>query len=82
MFCVYILRCADNSLYIGYTTNVEARLNAHNMGLGAAHTCKRLPVSLVYSEARPTWLAAIRRERQLKRWTRASGSRRCVYPAG
>jgi putative endonuclease len=40
------------------------------MGLGAAYTFKRLPVNLVYSEPHPTRLAAIRRERQLKRWTR------------
>ena len=70
MFYVYILRCRDDSLYIGYTANVEARLKAHNMGLGAAHTYKRLPVELVYFEPHPTRLAAIRRERQLKGWSR------------
>jgi len=70
VFHVYILRCRDDSLYIGYTANIEARLKAHNMGLGAAHTYKRLPVELVYSEAQPTRLAAIRRERQLKGWSR------------
>jgi putative endonuclease len=69
VFYVYILRCRDDSLYIGYTANIEARLKAHNMGLGAAHTYKRLPVELVYSEPHPTRLAAFRRERQLKRWT-------------
>lgn len=70
MYYVYILRCSDASVYVGYTINVEARVRAHNMGLGAAHTFKRLPVALVYSEAHPTRLAAIRRERQLKGWTR------------
>ena len=70
MYLVYILRCSDNSLHIGYTANVEARFKAHNMGLGAAHTFKRLPVELVYTEPLPTRLAAVRRERQLKGWTR------------
>ena len=71
MHHIYILLCSDNSYYIGHTTNVEARVRAHNMGLGAAHTYKRLPVKLIYTEAHPTKLTAIRRERQLKRWTRA-----------
>ena len=70
MFYVYILRCRNTSLYVGYTQDVEARVRAHNMGLGAAHTFKHGPVELIYSEAHPTRLAAIRRERQLKRWTR------------
>ena len=70
MHHVYILRCRDNSLYVGYTQNVEARVRAHNMGLGAAHTFKHGPVELVYSETHPTRLDACRRERQLKRWTR------------
>ena len=70
MYHVYILRCADNSLYVGYTTNVEARLKAHNLGLGTTHTSKRRPVRLVYSEPHGTRTAAVHRERQLKRWTR------------
>jgi len=70
MYHVYILRCCNLSPYVGYTKNVEARVRAHTMGLGAAHTYKHGPVELVYSEAHPTRLAAIRRERQIKRWTR------------
>ncbi len=70
MYHVYILRCRDNSLYVGMTTNLEARIKAHNSGRGAAHTYKHGPVELVYSEAHPTRLAAIRRERQVQRWTR------------
>ena len=70
MFYVYILRCSDNSLYVGHTTDVEARLDAHNLGLGAAHTYKRLPVKLVYFEPHDTRTAAVRRERQLKGWSR------------
>jgi predicted GIY-YIG superfamily endonuclease len=70
MYHVYILRCSDNSLYTGYTTDVEVRVRAHNMGFGSAHTYKRLPVELLYSEAHPTRLSAVRRERQLKGWSR------------
>jgi len=70
MYHVYILLCRDNSLYVGYTQNVEERVRAHNKGLGAAHTLKYRPVKLVYSETHPIRLDACRRERQLKRWTR------------
>ena len=71
MYHVYILRCSDSSLYVGYTTDIEARIRAHNLGRGAAHTFKRRPVRLVYSEPHPMRLAAVRREHQLKHWTRA-----------
>jgi putative endonuclease len=48
---VYILECADNTLYTGYTNNLENRLKAHNEGKGAKYTKSRLPVKLVYSES-------------------------------
>lgn len=48
MHFVYILRCKDNSLYTGYTTNVKKRLRTHNAGKGAKYTRGRRPVSLVY----------------------------------
>ena len=70
MYFVYILRCADDSYYVGYTTDVEARLRAHNTGSGAAHTYRRRPVELVYQETHTTRTDGIRRERQLKGWTR------------
>jgi putative endonuclease len=70
MYHVYILRCSDGSLYVGYTRNVEKRLQKHNQGLGAKYTSKRRPTVLVYSESHDSELGALRRERQLKRWTR------------
>ena len=70
MHYVYILRCSDDSLYTGYTTNLKARLKAHNQGQAAAFTSKRSPVRLAYSEAHPSRLDAIRRECQLKGWSR------------
>ena len=70
MFYVYILRCVDESLYVGHTRNIDKRVETHNAGRGAAFTVKRRPVELVYAEPHDTKTAAIRRERQLKRWTR------------
>jgi len=70
MYFVYILRCADGSLYVGQTTNIKNRIETHNAGKGAAFTSKRRPVALVYMEGHETRPDAVRRERQLKRWTR------------
>jgi len=67
---VYILRCADGSLYVGQTDELQARLVKHNDGSASAFTAERRPVDLVYSEI-PDRISALGRERQLKRWTRA-----------
>jgi predicted GIY-YIG superfamily endonuclease len=67
----YILRCADNSLYIGETDNLENRVARHREGRGCDFTARRLPVRLVYTEELPDHLTARRRQDQLKRWTRA-----------
>ena len=71
MWNVYILRCSDKSLYIGETDDVDLRLTRHNDGRGSVRTSTRRPVVLAYSEVHPTRQAALKRERQLKRWTRA-----------
>lgn len=71
MSFLYILRCVDGSLYIGHTSDSDARLGADNAGTAALFTRERRPVSIVYSELHSTTLSAIRRERQIKRWTRA-----------
>src|SRR4051812_13528251 len=68
---VYILRCADNSLYVGHTSNVEGRVTTHNEGHGAAWTACRRPLMLVYQERHPSKVKAVARERQLKRWIHA-----------
>ena len=70
-FFVYIVRCADDSLYVGHTLNVEDRLNVHNNGRGALWTACRRPVVLAYQEQLPSELKALARERQIKRWTHA-----------
>jgi len=68
---VYILRCGDGSLYTGITDNVEKRLAAHRAGKGAKYTRGRGPLELVYRECVPDRPAALRREAQIKRLTRA-----------
>jgi predicted GIY-YIG superfamily endonuclease len=68
---VYLLRCADGTLYAGSTNDVDARVRAHNGGRGARYTSGRRPVSVVYAEACGTMSDALRREHVLKRLTRA-----------
>jgi predicted GIY-YIG superfamily endonuclease len=70
MHFVYMLRCADASLYIGETDDIEHRIARHQEGRACAYTAKRLPVELVCKEELSNLLAASRREHQLKRWTR------------
>ena len=67
---VYLLRCADGTLYAGSTNNVDARVRAHNDGRGARYTSGRRPVSVVYEEPCGTMSDALRREHALKRLTR------------
>ena len=67
---VYLVRCADGTLYAGCAKDLEARVRAHNQGRGARYTSGRRPVHVVYSEACASMSAALRREYQLKRLTR------------
>ena len=70
MFFAYLVRCADGTLYGGYTTDLQKRLAAHNSGKGAKYTRSRLPVELVWWEECPTRQAAMSREWQVKHLTR------------
>jgi putative endonuclease len=67
---VYMLRCADQSLYTGITNDLTARLDTHNAGKGAKYTRGRGPVELVYAEPVADQGSALRREAELKRWPR------------
>jgi len=67
---VYIVRCADGSLYTGYARDPHARLYLHNNGRGARYTAGRRPVKLVYSEACESRSDALKREYELKQWPR------------
>lgn len=71
MFFVYMVRCADGTLYTGWSNDPPARVEAHNAGRGAKYTRSRLPVELVYSEECESLSAALKRERQIKPWSRA-----------
>lgn len=66
----YILRCADGTLYTGWTTDPPRRTAAHNAGKGARYTRSRLPVELVYREVHATKEDAMRREWQIKQLSR------------
>jgi len=68
--CVYIVRCADGTLYTGYARDPDAREKVHNSGRGARYTSGRRPVVLVYRETCKSRGDALRREHQLKRWSR------------
>lgn len=69
MHFVYILRCADDSFYVGSTQDLDSRVKAHNDGRGAAHTYKHHPVQLVCSESFDSETEAVVREHQLKHWS-------------
>jgi len=64
---VYIVRCADNTLYTGVSTNVVDRVATHNNGRGAKYTRARLPVKLVYCEAATDRSSAQQREHVIKK---------------
>ena len=68
---VYILRCADGTLYTGWTTDPERRTAAHNAGKGAKYTKARRPVELVYLEEYDDRIEAQRREYEIKQFSRA-----------
>ena len=70
MFFAYLVRCADGTLYGGYTTDLQKRLAAHNSGKGAKYTRSRLPVELVWWEECPTKESAMSREWQVKHLSR------------
>lgn len=67
---VYILRCCDDSLYVGISNNIEERVKRHNTGIGAAYTRSHRPVTLIWTEAVESESAARKREAQIKGWTR------------
>ncbi len=70
MYFLYILRCADNSLYCGITNNVDERLKEHNVGNGSKYVRSRLPAILAYSEVHATLSSALKREAEIKKWSK------------
>lgn len=70
MYYVYLLRCADGTLYAGFTNDLARRLAAHNAGRGAKYTRGRRPVELVYWESFSNKSSALRREYAIKQLPR------------
>ena len=71
-YYVYIVECSDGSLYTGYTTNVDRRLNEHNYSFskGSKYTRSRRPVRLVYTETFSDLSSALKREHAIKKLSR------------
>lgn len=67
---VYILKCNDNTLYTGYTNDLEHRLKMHESGKGAKYTRGRGPFQVMFVERYPTKEAAMKREYEIKQLTR------------
>ena len=67
---VYVVRCVDGSLYTGISTDVPARIAAHNAGRGARYTRSRRPVELVHTERKKSQSTALKREAAIKAWPR------------
>jgi len=74
-YYVYILRCGDGTLYTGWTNDLDARLTAHRQGKGAKYTRGRGPLEVVYIEELTSKRDAMKREYQIKRFTRAQKER-------
>ena len=69
-YFTYILRCADGTLYTGYTTELEKRVEVHNSGKWAKYTRIRRPVELIYSEKHASRSEACKREYAIKQMKR------------
>ena len=72
MHFVYMVRCADGTLYTGYARDPEHRAKTHNAGRGAKYTACRLPVTLVYWERCDSRSAALKREYEMKHLPRSA----------
>ncbi len=69
-FYTYIARCNDNSLYTGYCKDLSSREKKHNLGEGAKYTRQRRPIKIIYFEKFETRVEAMRKERQIKKWSK------------
>ena len=78
-FSLYILKCADGTLYIGHTDNLDERMRQHDAGKHDGYTASRRPLKLLHVEEFETRYAALTTERKLKGWSRA---KKLAYIAG
>lgn len=70
MYWVYILECADGSLYTGITTELDRRLQEHKEGKGGHYTKSKGALKFLYNETHPNRSSASKREAEIKRWPR------------
>ena len=70
MYFVYIMKCADKSLYTGITKDLERRFQEHKAGKGGHYTSAKKVVRIVYSEKHPDRSSALKRESEIKGWRR------------
>ena|SRR5258706_7306685 len=81
MWFIYIIRCADNSLYTGVTTDITRRIDEHNnKTVGAKYTRIRRPVTLVYQETVDSRSTALKREGAIKKLPRAEKEKLIIKP--
>jgi len=71
MWYVYIIECADKTLYTGISNDIPRRIKRHNAKDGCVYTRTRAPVKLVYQEPKLNYSAALKREAQIKKWSHA-----------
>ena len=71
MWYVYIIQCADQTLYTGVTKDVSRRVERHNAKDGCIYTRTRAPVKLMHQEPHPSYSSALKREAQIKKWSRS-----------
>jgi predicted GIY-YIG superfamily endonuclease len=69
-FYVYILKCSDDSYYVGHTDNIEKRISEHELNIYYCYTSSRLPIKVMYIQLFSTRGEALESERQLKKWSR------------
>jgi len=74
---VYIVKCSDNTLYTGWTTCLIKRLKMHNNGKASKYTRVRLPVEIIFWEQHETKENALKREREIKSFSRAEKLELC-----
>ncbi len=78
-YWVYLLLCADDTIYTGITTDVTRRLEQHKKGLGGAYTRSHGAVRMLHTEKKKDRGSALRREAEIKKWTRAE---KLAYASG
>ena len=71
MYFLYLLECDDESIYAGITTDIARRFREHRAGIGGRYTRARWAVKILYTERFKTRSEALKREAEIKSWTRA-----------